>query len=139
VPLIVVDPRLPADRRGSTNDELVLNADTAPTALAAAGLPAPRGMQGRDFAPLYLAKDPPPWRDEFYYEHAVVIGQDRIPAVEALRLPHGPMFAGNHPSLSALVNPPARPIMTTRTIRRGVGPEFAKDVIEIVDFHDSAS
>jgi hypothetical protein len=41
-------------------------------------------MQGRDFAPLYLDDSPPSWRDEFFYEHAVVIAKDRIPASEAV-------------------------------------------------------
>lgn len=84
VPLIVVDPRTPASRRGSTNDDFVLNVDLAPTVLAAAGVAAPARMQGRDFAPLYLAPQPPRWRDEFYYEHPVVTNRDRIPSSEAL-------------------------------------------------------
>lgn len=84
VPLIVRDPRLPADRRGMVRDELTLNADLAPTLLAAAGQTAPAGMQGRDFAPLYLAPEPPAWRTEFFYEHAIVRNKDFIPASQAL-------------------------------------------------------
>lgn len=85
VPLIVVDPRMPAGRRGTVNDDFVLNVDIAPTLLAAAGAPAPARMQGRDFAPLYLATDTPPrWRDEFYYEHPIVTNRDRIPSSEAV-------------------------------------------------------
>jgi len=70
VPLIVRDPRMAAERRGGTNDDFVLNADLAPTILAAARAAAPPRMQGTDFAPLYLADRKPAWRDEFYYEHA---------------------------------------------------------------------
>jgi arylsulfatase A-like enzyme len=84
VPLIVRDPRLPAARRGKTNDELVLNVDLAPTILAATGVPAPATMQGRDFAPLYLASQPPAWRDEFFYEHATIKNTDFIPSSQAL-------------------------------------------------------
>lgn len=84
VPLIVRDPRLAPDRRGTTNDEFTLNVDLAPTILAAAGVEAPSGMQGRDFAPLYLAADPPPWRTEFFYEHAIIRNKEFIPASQAL-------------------------------------------------------
>ncbi len=81
VPLIVRDPRA---KRPGLNDDFVLNADLAPTILAAAGLPAPAGMQGRDFAPLYLAEAKPAWREEFYYEHAIIQSKAFIPASEAL-------------------------------------------------------
>jgi arylsulfatase A-like enzyme len=84
VPLIVRDPRLPAARRGTTRPEFVLNADLAPFLLSAAGAPIPPGMQGRDFAPLYLASEPPPWREEFFYEHAMLTSRQRIPASQAL-------------------------------------------------------
>jgi arylsulfatase A-like enzyme len=71
-------------RRGHVNDDFVLNVDIAPTFLAAAGIPAPEGMQGRDFAPLYLEADPPAWRREFYYEHPTVTNRERIPSSEAV-------------------------------------------------------
>jgi arylsulfatase A-like enzyme len=84
VPLIIRDPRLPAEKRGVTRDEFALNVDIAPTLLAAAGLPAPERMQGKDLAPLYLAAEPPPWRQEFFYEHAVIRDVNFIPASQAL-------------------------------------------------------
>jgi arylsulfatase A-like enzyme len=86
VPLIVHDPRMLAEMRGKTNGDFVLNVDIAPTILAATGVPAPKTMQGRDFAPLYCeAKKPaPPWRDEFFYEHAIIGSKDRIPSSQAL-------------------------------------------------------
>ena len=86
VPLIVHDPRTPAAAKGKTNGDFVLNVDIAPTILAAANVAAPKTMQGRDFAPLYReAKNlDPPWRDEFFYEHAVIGSKDRIPASRAL-------------------------------------------------------
>jgi arylsulfatase A-like enzyme len=84
VPLIVRDPRLLADKRGSTNDDFVLNVDLAPTILAAAGIAVPRAMQGRDFGPLYLAAEKPQWRDEFFYEHATIRNTDFIPSSQAL-------------------------------------------------------
>lgn len=84
VPLIVHDPRMPAAKRGGTNDDFTLNVDLAPTILGAAGIAAPSGMQGRDFSPLYLAAQKPAWRTEFFYEHAVVKAKDVIPASQAL-------------------------------------------------------
>jgi arylsulfatase len=84
VPLIVRDPRLPKRMRGTTNDDFVLNVDLAPSILAAARVAAPSGMQGRDFAPLYLANKKPTWRQEFFYEHATIRNTDFIPSSEAL-------------------------------------------------------
>jgi len=84
VPLIVRDPRLPAAKRGITDDAFTLNVDLAPAILAAAGLPVPARMQGRDFSPLYLAAKPPVWRTEFFYEHATIRNVDFIPSSEAL-------------------------------------------------------
>jgi arylsulfatase A-like enzyme len=75
---------VPAARRGATNDDFVLNADLAPTILSAAGSKVPAGMQGKDFAPLYLAEGKPAWRDEFFYEQATIRSKDFIPSSEAL-------------------------------------------------------
>lgn len=84
VPLIVRDPRLPASRRGATRDQLVLNIDLAPTLIAAAGLPVPPAVQGRDLSPLYLQEVPPRWREEFFYEHPTITSRDRIPASQGV-------------------------------------------------------
>jgi arylsulfatase len=84
VPLIVRDPRMPKDRRATTNDEFALSVDLAPTILAAANIPAPKTMQGQDIATLYLAANPPKWRDEFYYEHPTIKDKDFIPSSAAL-------------------------------------------------------
>jgi arylsulfatase A-like enzyme len=84
VPLIVVDPRLDRAKQGGTRDHLVLNTDIAPTILAAAGIDPPARMQGTDIAPLYLSTTPPAWREEFFYEHAVIKNPGFIPASQAL-------------------------------------------------------
>ncbi|HET6573660.1 MAG TPA: sulfatase [Fimbriiglobus sp.] len=84
VPLIVRDPRLAVAKRGATSAALVLNLDIAPTVIAAAGAAVPEGVQGRDVVPLYLAATPPTWRTDFYYQHPVVLGKDRIPRSEAV-------------------------------------------------------
>lgn len=84
VPLIVRDPRMEEARRGTTNDEFVLNVDLAPMMLKAAGLKVPDTMQGKDFSGLYLGRTAPKWRQEFFYEHAVIRDKDFIPASQAL-------------------------------------------------------
>jgi arylsulfatase A-like enzyme len=84
VPLLVRDPRTPAGRRGTARDEIALNIDIAPTIVAAAGLPVPGVMQGRDLAPLYLSSEARAWRDEFFYEHPTITSRDRIPASQAV-------------------------------------------------------
>ncbi len=80
VPLIVRDPRLSPKRRGLARDQFALNLDVAPTILAAAGVPAPPAMQGRDLSPLYLTTKAVPWRDEFFYEHPTITRRERIPS-----------------------------------------------------------
>lgn len=82
VPLIIRDPRRPAVR-GVSRDAWALNVDLAPTILAAAGVDAPVGMQGRDLAPL-LAGQAPDWREDFFYEHPTYRSKDFIPGSEAL-------------------------------------------------------
>jgi arylsulfatase len=84
VPLIIRDPRMPAAKRGTTDDACTLNVDLAPTFLAAAGLPPAPRMQGRDLAPLYLSATRPDWRSDFFYEHATIKNADFIPASQAL-------------------------------------------------------
>ncbi|MHC4403672.1 MAG: sulfatase/phosphatase domain-containing protein, partial [Planctomycetota bacterium] len=68
VPLVIRDPRLPASRRGARCDQPALSIDLAPTMLAAAGVPVPEAMQGRDLGPL-VRGEKVPWRDDWYYEH----------------------------------------------------------------------
>jgi arylsulfatase len=84
VPLIIVDPRMPKDKIGTTSDAFTLNIDLAETILGAAGLDAPSEMHGRDIADLYSdnPKSTTPWRNEFYYEFPDVNG--KIPPSYAL-------------------------------------------------------
>jgi arylsulfatase A-like enzyme len=84
VPLIIHDPRMPKKMLGKTNAEFTLNVDLAPTILAAAGIDTPTTMQGRDISPLYLSKEKPEWRQEFFYEHPMLKSTEFIPASEAL-------------------------------------------------------
>lgn len=82
VPLVVYDPRLPAEKRGQRRDEMVLSIDLAPTILALAGAPIPEQMQGESLLPLIQGYQTS-WRREFFYEH--LFGPPRIPASEAVR------------------------------------------------------
>jgi len=87
VPLVIVDPRMQKNKIGTTNEEFTLSVDLAPTILNAAGIAAPRNMQGRDIGQLYRPIPPNvrlmQWRQEFFYEHPPFAG-DRIPPSEAL-------------------------------------------------------
>lgn len=66
IPMLVVYPgRI---RAGSTVNQMVTNADFAPTILSYAGLPVPPQMQGASMRPLF--EEPAPrWRDAVFYEY----------------------------------------------------------------------
>ncbi|QJE95301.1 sulfatase family protein [Luteolibacter luteus] len=82
VPLIVRDARIPAERRGMTDEHFVLNVDLAPMFLDAAGAKVPQTMQGKDFSALYRG-DAREWREAFYYEHPTITNKERIPSSQA--------------------------------------------------------
>jgi arylsulfatase A-like enzyme len=80
VPLIIRDPRLPAELRGRRCDEMALSIDLAPTMLALAGVPIPESVQGRDLTPL-LRGEATAWREDWYYEHVYNTVPPRRPIV----------------------------------------------------------
>jgi len=84
VPLIIKDPRACDSAHNTTKPQMTLNVDLAPTILNAAGIPAPEAMQGHDLAELYLSKQAPEWRTEYFYEHPTILRKDFIPPSEAL-------------------------------------------------------
>ncbi len=85
VPLVIRDPRRPAEARGRRCDEMVLSIDLAPTMLALAGVAVPNAMQGRDLGPLVRCETPT-WRDCWYYEHTYAHPpQHPIPRTEGVR------------------------------------------------------
>lgn len=63
VPFIVSGP----DLKGTVCDELILNADIAPTFLDIAGIPVPDNMHGRSLVPL-LNGETVDWRQSILYE-----------------------------------------------------------------------
>ncbi len=82
VPLIVLDPRVLEERRGTRRDDLVLNLDVAPTLLDLAGVEMPAVVQGRSLRPL-LEGAVAPWRDDVFTEH--LWDFEDIPRTEGLR------------------------------------------------------
>eukprot|EP00588_Corethron_pennatum_P018754 CAMPEP_0194304592 /NCGR_PEP_ID=MMETSP0171-20130528/2305_1 /TAXON_ID=218684 /ORGANISM="Corethron pennatum, Strain L29A3" /LENGTH=506 /DNA_ID=CAMNT_0039055923 /DNA_START=205 /DNA_END=1725 /DNA_ORIENTATION=- len=86
VPLIIRDPRMPINMKGTLNDDITLNIDLASTILGAANLASPSVMQGRDIADLYMQpkEERKPWREEFYYEHHLDQLAHTIPMSSAL-------------------------------------------------------
>jgi arylsulfatase A-like enzyme len=83
VPMIIMDPKLPAIRRGETVDLMALNVDIAPTLLSFAGVKIPSLMQGRSLIPLLHGKAPADWRTDFFYEH--LFDRHNIPKSEGVR------------------------------------------------------
>jgi len=54
---------------GSTNHDIIINVDFAPTLLAAAGVKVPGEMQGRSFLPQLRGNTPEDWRTSMYYRY----------------------------------------------------------------------
>jgi arylsulfatase A-like enzyme len=65
VPLLVRYPARVAPRVDRSH--MILNVDAAPTLLELTGVPVPKAMQGRSFAPLLLGESVP-WREDFLCE-----------------------------------------------------------------------
>ena len=82
IPMIVLDPRIPAAARGQVRDELVVVEDLAPTVLELCGLNADPGMQGNSLVPL-LRGQKPVWRQEFFAEN--LFDAQNYPRCEAIR------------------------------------------------------
>ena len=83
VPLIVVDPRVPASQRGKVTDAPVLNLDLPATFLDWAGVEIPTRYQGHSLKPVVEMGKPADWRTETFHEHFAV--RNRIPAFEGVR------------------------------------------------------
>lgn len=84
IPMIVMDPRLAASRRGQRQPQLVQSIDVAPTLLDIAGIAPPGGMQGRSMTPL-LRGVRTPWREYAFAENlwSTVFGNPRIESVRS--------------------------------------------------------
>jgi arylsulfatase A-like enzyme len=80
VPLLVKYPKMVQPR--TTNGEMVLNVDIAPTILELAGVPVPEAMDGTSIKPL-LEEKKIEWRQDFLYEYY------EYPAVHMVRKNRG--------------------------------------------------
>jgi arylsulfatase A-like enzyme len=84
MPFLVRYPR--AIRPGTTNDDIVLNIDFAPTFLDYAGRRAPGQMQGRSFRSNLEGRTPGNWRRGMYYRYWMHNSNDHhVPAHYGLR------------------------------------------------------
>ncbi|MCC6537789.1 MAG: sulfatase [Bryobacterales bacterium] len=72
MPLLARYPK--AIKPGSTNRDIILNIDFAPTFLALAGQKAPAVMQGESFLPQLEGKKPGKWRKSMYYRYWMHLG-----------------------------------------------------------------
>ncbi len=83
VPLIVADPRVPADKKGKVSDAIALNLDLPSTFLDWAGAKIPDRYQGHSLHSIVSSEKPADWRTESFHEHFAV--RTRIPAFEGVR------------------------------------------------------
>jgi len=67
MPFLVRYPR--EIRPGKVNDDIIINADFAPTFLDYAGQPTSPDMQGRSFRANLRGQTPPDWRQSMYYHY----------------------------------------------------------------------
>ena len=67
MPLLIRYPR--EIKPGTINDDIIINADFAPTFLDYAGRPTPSDMQGRTFRANSRGRTPPDWRVSMYYRY----------------------------------------------------------------------
>lgn len=72
VPMVVMDPRLPASQRGKRVSQMALNIDIPATILEYAGVALPAVMQGRSMKPLVDGAPPSGWRTRFLHDHPAV-------------------------------------------------------------------
>ncbi len=84
IPMIVLDPRVPASARGQRRSELVLNLDVAPTVLDLACVRVPPAMQGTSVVPL-VRGERPGWREDFFCENHFAVPEQPYPLIEGVR------------------------------------------------------
>lgn len=69
VPLVIVDPRLPATLKSKRVSQMVLNIDIPATILDYAGAAKPSVMQGVSLRPIIEGNPPQNWRKVFFHHH----------------------------------------------------------------------
>ncbi|MEM7385613.1 MAG: sulfatase [Verrucomicrobiota bacterium] len=83
VPMIIKDPRVPAEKRGRKETAMALNLDVAATLLDLADLEAPANYQGQSLLPYVRGERPAKWRKDFFCEH--LFDNKDIPKYEGVR------------------------------------------------------
>lgn len=82
VPLVIVDPRLPATFQNKRVPQMVLNIDVSATILDYAGAVIPSVMQGVSLRPIIEGNPPANWRKEFFHHHpnvgSIVFGNEGV-------------------------------------------------------------
>ncbi|MDP4624481.1 MAG: sulfatase-like hydrolase/transferase [Akkermansiaceae bacterium] len=98
VPLIVLDPRLPAARHGARISELVQSIDLAPTLLDLAVAPPADTMQGESYLRLIHGEPAPDWRTFAFAENlwSTLFGNPRIETVRNSRWKYNRYFKNDH-------------------------------------------
>lgn len=74
VPMVVMDPRLPAAQKGKRVSQMALNIDIPATILDYVGVTQPSVMQGRSMKPIIEGNPPGNWRTAFLHDHPAVGG-----------------------------------------------------------------
>jgi arylsulfatase A-like enzyme len=69
VPMVIYDPRKPAEDRGKTSDLMALNIDMTSTILDYAGVKIPTAYQGKSLKPIVNNSFEGEWRNNFMIEH----------------------------------------------------------------------
>jgi len=83
MPFLVRYPR--EIKQGSVGDDIVINADFAPTFLDFAGMAAPGEMQGRSFRANLRGETPSDWRSTMYYRYWMHMAHHAVPAHYGVR------------------------------------------------------
>lgn len=72
VPLVIFDPRLPAEKRGRRLNQLAVNFDLPATFVDWACAKIPESYQGRSLKPLVDGTPVSDWRNDFFCEHVAL-------------------------------------------------------------------
>ena len=84
VPMIIFDPRMPKNIRGTKSNALVQTIDIAPTMLSLGGIQSPDEFQGKDLSSFLIEKNPSPVRDYLFTENlwSTHFGNPRCEAIQ---------------------------------------------------------
>lgn len=96
IPMMVMDPRQPAENRGKRSQELVMSIDVAPTLLELGEVAIPDTVQGKSLVPL-IKGDNVDWRSHAFAENlwSTIFGNPRIESVTGKRFKYLRYFAND--------------------------------------------